>query len=406
MGKNYCIVRNERYLPNSFTACERHNERRQESYRTNPDIDPSRSHLNVHFKSPCDSYLEDFENLVNSGQISLRGLRSDAYLFDELCFDVNSNYFETRGGYEFAKVFFSEAYKMAVQEVGGETYIISAVMHADEKNVALSAQTPSNVIYHYHLHVVYIPVVEKTIVWSKRCKDPKLIGTTKKTVMQVSHSKRWAREPVLDENANPVYDINGKRLTQSPYVSLQDRFYNYMVAAGFDDLERGQHQSDAKHLTTLEYKIKMDRERIAQLNQTISEKEHTLSELDAGISERKRLQMTHDQIDMLGRTTLFGKTELEPSEIGWLRDLAKEAVVSRDVIEKQKAELEKKEEELTVINAAYEVLQEQLRPVIEAIRKVPQKVKKFLMSLEEDEKKERERVAPCENIEKESERER
>ena len=26
-------------------------------------------------------------------------------------------------------------------------------------------------VYHYHLHVVYIPVVEKQILWSKRCKD-------------------------------------------------------------------------------------------------------------------------------------------------------------------------------------------------------------------------------------------
>ena len=24
-------------------------------------------------------------------------------------------------------------------------------------------------VYHYHLHVVYIPVVEKQILWSNRC---------------------------------------------------------------------------------------------------------------------------------------------------------------------------------------------------------------------------------------------
>ena len=43
-------------------------------------------------------------------------------------------------------------------------------MHADERNRAMSEALGEDV-YHYHLHVVYIPVVEKQILWSKRCKD-------------------------------------------------------------------------------------------------------------------------------------------------------------------------------------------------------------------------------------------
>ena len=57
-----------------------------------------------------------------------------------------------------------------VEIVGGEQYILSAVMHADERNRAMSEALGEDV-YHYHLHVVYIPVVEKQILWSKRCKD-------------------------------------------------------------------------------------------------------------------------------------------------------------------------------------------------------------------------------------------
>ena len=59
--------------------------------------------------------------------------------------------------------------------VGGEQYILSAVMHADERNRAMSDALGQDV-YHYHLHVVYIPVVEKQILWSKRCKDKSLVG--------------------------------------------------------------------------------------------------------------------------------------------------------------------------------------------------------------------------------------
>ena len=47
--------------------------------------------------------------------------------------------------------------------VGGEQYILSAVMHADEHNRAMSEALGEDV-YHYHLHVVYIPVVEKQIL--------------------------------------------------------------------------------------------------------------------------------------------------------------------------------------------------------------------------------------------------
>ena len=72
----------------------------------------------------------------------------------EPVFDVNSAYFDNHSGYEFAKQFYEDAYKAAVQVVGGEQYILSAVMHADEINRAMT-EAPGREVYHYHLHVVY-----------------------------------------------------------------------------------------------------------------------------------------------------------------------------------------------------------------------------------------------------------
>jgi len=43
--------------------------------------------------------------------------------------------------------------------------------------------------------VVYIPVVEKKIRWTKRGKGKSLVGKVKETVMQVSMSKKWASQP-------------------------------------------------------------------------------------------------------------------------------------------------------------------------------------------------------------------
>jgi len=110
----------------------------------NPDIILDRSHLNVHFKSCDGTYEQEFNRLVESGAVSLRGLKTDgsAKIFDEFVFDVNTAYFESLGGYEYAKKFFAEAYKLAVLEAGGEEYVLSAVMHADERNRALSNEPP------------------------------------------------------------------------------------------------------------------------------------------------------------------------------------------------------------------------------------------------------------------------
>ena len=177
---------------------QKHNEREKDSYR-NPDIIPERLSYNVHFKNPAASYTELFAQMESSGMISTRGLKPDAIHYGELIFDVNSAYFHNHGGYEFAKQFYAEAYQAAVKIVGGEQYILSAVMHADEINRAMSEALGQDV-YHYHLHVVYVPVVEKQILWSKRCKDKALVGTVKETIMQVSRSKKCAVQTGIGRN--------------------------------------------------------------------------------------------------------------------------------------------------------------------------------------------------------------
>ena len=102
-----------------------------------------------------------------------------------------------------------------------DRYILSAVMHADEINRAMTEALGRDV-YHYHLHVVYVPVVEKQILWSKRCKDKALVGTVKETVMQVSRSKKWASKPLLDDAGKPVLQKNGKPVLKKSYSILQD----------------------------------------------------------------------------------------------------------------------------------------------------------------------------------------
>ena len=274
---------------------EAHNERKQEHYG-NEDIvtefsgqnriymDSSKpKHDEYGFYEGHESYTEVFDRLLETGRISdhqLKG-KSDgtAKVFDEMLIYVNTAYFEEHyqsQGYEnarkFAIAYYDEAYKFAVKEIGSEDYIISAIMHGDERNRRLSEELGRDV-FSYHMHITYIPIVEKEILWTKRVKDKSLIGTVKEKINQISHSKKWWTRKKLDENGDVVYktdkhgniklnrDGKPKPELESAYGGLQDRIYEHMTNAGFPALTRGTNDSRKKHLHHMEFKAQKEAER-------------------------------------------------------------------------------------------------------------------------------------------------
>ncbi len=298
------VVRNKAYPRSNFSIRERHNERKNEIY-SNPDIVQERCHLNIRFKSCKSTYTQAFDKLLDEETISTRGLKKDANAFAEMVFDVNTEYFDEHGGYEYAKNFFAEAYRMAVQEVGNEQYILSAVMHADERNKSLSEELGRDV-YHYHLHVVYIPVVEKEIRWTKRCKDKAMVGKVKEVIHQVSHSKKWASVKAMDENGEPIRAENGKTVLIPSYTLLQDRFYEHMKNAGFKDFERGERGSTTQHLSVLDYKIQQDNEKLAHIEKQVETQQKELLTVSEQLTVKKQTSKMFHQLDSLGRKKMFG----------------------------------------------------------------------------------------------------
>ena len=284
-GIDRTSVRNLAVSDKAVGNTQQHNEREKDSYR-NPDIIPQRAAWNVHFKKPTASYTDLFAQLEADGTISTRGLKPDATHYCELVFDVNSAYFDNHGDYEFAKQFYEDAYKAAVQIVGGEQYILSAVMHADEINRAMT-EALGREVYHYHLHVVYVPVVEKQILWSKRCKDESLRGTVKETIQQVSMSKKWDSKPALDENGTPILSAKGKPVLKKSYSVLQDDFFRYMRDAGYDDVERGERGSSEEHLTVTQFKVQQEQARLESIEDTIDRRKQTLEKYNEKIREQK-----------------------------------------------------------------------------------------------------------------------
>ena len=304
-GIDRTIARNQNLTASKITNAQRHNEREKDSY-TNPDIVPDRLDWNVHYKKPTGSYTEMFEQMKADGVISTRGLKDDAKLYGELVFDVNSAYFYNHGGYEFAKQFYADAYKAAVEIVGGEQFVLSAVMHADERNRAMSEALGEDV-YYYHLHVVYIPVVEKQILWSKRCKDKSLVGTVKETIMQVSSSKKWQSQPSLDKNGNPILTAKGKPILKKSYSVLQDDFFNAMRAAGYTDVERGERGSTEEHLTVTQFKVAQESARLEMLEAQVEKKEQQLQKIEQKTRIQKTAAISLAEIDSMGRKTCTGK---------------------------------------------------------------------------------------------------
>ena len=336
-GIHRANARNMRLTATRIGNAQQHNEREKESY-VNQDIVPERTQLNVHFKQPTGSYAEMFQKLKEDGIISTRGLKEDAFLYGELVFDVNTAYFHNHGGYEFAKQFYTDAYKAAIKIVGSEQYILSAVMHADERNRAMSDALGQDV-YHYHLHVVYLPVVEKQILWSKRCKDESLRGTVKEIIQQVSMSKKWASKPALDENGTPILSTKGKPVLKKSYSVLQDDFFRYMRDAGYDDVERGERGSSEEHLTVTQFKVQQEQARLAGLTEQNRQQEQQATTLGRQIEKIRNQQVDVAAIEKIEAKSvpLSSKVILERSEYESLATAAKKYAAS----EKKESKLQK-----------------------------------------------------------------
>ena len=401
-GIDRTVARNQDIeTADDLAKVQEHNEREKDSY-SNQDIVPERSSLNIHFKEPTAGYEKMFTQMEQEKVISTRGLKADAVKYGELVFDVNSAYFYNHGGYEFAEEFYAEAYKAAVKIVGGEQYILSAVMHADERNRAMSEALGEDV-YHYHLHVVYIPVVEKQILWSKRCKDESLRGTVKETIMQVSRSKKWDSKPVLDESGNPLLTSKGKKVLRSSYSVLQDDFFNHMRAAGYEDVERGERGSTEEHLTVTQFKVQAEKQRLEevtsereQAEQTLADKqsavkkqEQILKELQKDTKVAKTVALSVQDIEAMGKKAAFsGNITLTPDEADALKRYATNGIIFNAENTRLKEKLESAQRSASIWKQRYEKLNEQYtelkkkaQPYLDALEVAADKVRAFLSAL-------------------------
>lgn len=367
--QNYSVARVKTRTQESVSKFERHIERKNEHY-ANMNVDLERAPMNVQYKGCGElTYNEMLQRLVDEGKVSMRGLRKDAKVFDELIFDINSEYFEEHGGYDFAKTFYEEAFRFA-EKLYGKDYILSAVMHADEINLSLSDKY-GHPVYHYHMHVMALPVVEKKVLWSKRCKDKTLIGTVKEIVQQVSHSKKWKSPQKLNEYGEPEFNEKGKLVLVPSYSILQDQFYEHMQAAGFKNFDRGVRGSTAQNKTNARFQAEQDKKRLEAIQEKIEQANEELSTI-------LPVKASAELIDNMGKKTLTGKIQMSGEDYTYLTNLAKECLVNRRDIYFLESSLRGYKSKLAEVRAELAELKSKCKPFLEALALAPKKVMEFI----------------------------
>ena len=194
---SYTILRFKKDKGGAIAGCERHNERKKEAYKSNPDIDMNRSKENYHIiQAPQYTYSRKIKDLIKEYGCKTR---KDSVKLVETLITASPEFMNKLSKGE-QREYFERAVKFMKDEIG-EDRIISAVVHMDEA-------TP-------HMHLVFCPIN----------KDGKLSAKS----------------------------ILGNQKSLSEW---QTRYYNYMHER-WNELERGKsaQETKRKHIPTWLFKL-------------------------------------------------------------------------------------------------------------------------------------------------------
>lgn len=145
---NYAIMRIEKRKLGSVGRIGDHHERLKAEYKSNPDIDPSRTHQNYHIVEPPSKYRKAVLDRIEAVGAKRR---KDSVVMQD-CFVGGTPDWLKGKTVEEQREYFDYAYRFFEDSFGKEN-IISAVVHLDEA-------TP-------HMHLCFVPITKKGRLSSK-----------------------------------------------------------------------------------------------------------------------------------------------------------------------------------------------------------------------------------------------
>lgn len=208
----------EKYKRQEVSPVEQENERNETYQASNPQIDSSRTYLNYHIIYPMKRYMEIINERLSVLELK-RKIRSDAILMNSFIVTSDGEFFKGLPPWE-QREFFRDCAEFFSDKYGEEN-MISAVVHRDET-------TP-------HMHLNFIPINQERLS-SKSLFDRQKLAQLQ-TELHESIGKKWG-------------------------------------------LQRGNKGSQAKHLSTAEFKAK----------KIIEGAEHREREIDEQ-TEKKRAEL-------------------------------------------------------------------------------------------------------------------
>ena len=163
----YAILRFQKRKAGGVAACERHNERKKEAYKSNPDIDMARSKNNYHLIAPPKyTYKKEINRMVAEAGCRTR---KDSVMMVETLITASPEFMNQLPPEE-QKAYFQTALDFISERVGKQN-ILSAVVHMDER-------TP-------HMHLCFVPITPEGKLSAKYFLGYKLGGRLDKQYEEI-----------------------------------------------------------------------------------------------------------------------------------------------------------------------------------------------------------------------------
>ena len=224
---SYLVCHMEKYKRQDISPVEKENERDENYDATNPQIDSEKTKNNYHIIYPQGKYIDFINKRIKSLNLS-RKLRSDAIYMNSFVLGSDGEFFKTLSKYE-QRLFFEDCTNFFCDKYGREN-VISAIVHDDET-------TP-------HMHLNFVPIIN-----GKLCSKD-LFDKKKLSILQTE-----------------FHEVVGKKY----------------------GLKRGKEGSQAKHLSTAEFKANKLIEEAEEIRQeTLSYKKALDEAKDGKIARGKK----------------------------------------------------------------------------------------------------------------------
>lgn len=179
----YAILRFAKRKMGAVSAIEKHNERKKEAYKSNPDIDQRFTQDNYHLEErTVDSYRRELRRRIEAAGCRTR---KDSVTMVETLITASPEFMRSLSHSE-KREFFNSAYGFMKEKIGSEN-IVSAVVHMDEK-------TP-------HMHLCFCPITKDGRLSAKSILGNQAQLSKWQTDFHQCMSEKW---PVLERGKSAM----------------------------------------------------------------------------------------------------------------------------------------------------------------------------------------------------------